>query len=110
VVGTFAVLGNGVDYGHSLAAAASLVVERSSLVGERSSVVVDADKLAKQQKRYVGREARAMSPDAAAKAVPSCTPSFAQEEGHIVAVEMEVDCPQALLLHRRSLERAIEQP
>jgi hypothetical protein len=103
VAGKFAGLGNGVDYGHSLAAAASLVVERSS-------VVVGADKLATQQKRYVGREARAMSPDAAAKAVPSCTPSFAQEEGHIVAVEMEVDCPQALLLHRRSLERAIEQP
>jgi hypothetical protein len=104
VAGKFAGLGNGVDYGHSLAAAASLVVERSSVV------VVGADKLATQQKRYVGREARAMSPDAAAKAVPSCTPSFAQEEGHIVAVEMEVDCLQALLLHRRSLDRAIEQP
>jgi hypothetical protein len=105
VVGTFAVLGNGVDYGHSLAAAASLVVERSSLVGERSSVVVDADKLAKQQKRYVGREARAMSPDAAAKAVPSCAPSFAQEAEHIVADETEAGRPQALLLHCPSLDR-----
>jgi hypothetical protein len=98
VVGTFAVLGNGVDYGHSLAAAASLVVERSS-------VVVDADKLAKQQKRYVGREARAMSPDAAAKAVPSCAPSFAQEAEHIVADETEAGRPQALLLHCPSLDR-----
>jgi hypothetical protein len=98
VAGKFAGLGNGVDYGHSLAAAASLVVERSS-------VVVDADKLAKQQKRYVGREARAMSPDAAAKAVPSCAPSFAQEAEHIVANETEAGRPQALLLHCPSLDR-----
>jgi hypothetical protein len=95
VAGKFSVLGSG-------GTAASLVVERSKFV-------VDADKLATQQNYCVRRETRAIDPDTAAKAVPSCKPSFAWEAGHIVAVEKEADRPQAPLLHHRSLDPVIGQ-